>query len=142
MKAMWIKYKELVMYLIFGVATTLVNWITYSALMENTALGITVSNAIAWIVSVVFAYFTNKVWVFESKSWLLKDVWKEWLLFLGARVISGIFEIVTVPLLYYVGLKQAFFGVEGFGAKMVVSVGVVVLNYIFSKLFIFRKKDK
>ena len=77
MKTLWIKYKEVIMYLIFGVATTVVNWVAYSILMKGTGIPLAVSNAIAWLVSVIFAYVTNKLWVFESKSWKINEVWKE-----------------------------------------------------------------
>ena len=63
------KYKELVMYFIFGVATTLVNWVAYSLLVRTDVISMTVSNAIAWFVAVVFAFVTNKIFVFESRTW-------------------------------------------------------------------------
>lgn len=140
MKTLWIKYKEVIMYLIFGVATTVVNWVTYSILMRGTGIPLAVSNAIAWLVSVIFAYVTNKLWVFESKSWKINEVWKEIGLFFSARILSGVFEMVAVPGLYYLGVKQTVFGVEGFGAKILVSVVVVILNYVFSKLIVFKNK--
>ena len=67
-KRLLLKYKEVIMYLIFGVATTLVNWVVYSLLMKTSAVNMTISNAIAWFTAVVFAYITNKLFVFESKS--------------------------------------------------------------------------
>ena len=75
-KELLLKYKEVIMYLIFGVATTLVNWIVYSLLMKTSVVNMTVSNAIAWFTAVVFAYITNKLFVFESRSWKLTEVWK------------------------------------------------------------------
>ena len=134
-KRLLLKYKEVIMYLIFGVATTLVNWVVYSLLM-------TISNAIAWFTAVVFAYITNKLFVFESKSWNVAGVWKEVVKFFGARIATGVIEIGGLPLLYYIGVKQSLFGVEGFVAKILVSVIVVILNYVFSKIFVFNKKDK
>ena len=62
--------------------------------------------------------------------------------FVGARLATGAIEILGLPLLYYIGMKQSLFGVEGFMAKIVVSVVVVLLNYVFSKLFIFRIKKE
>ena len=73
-KELLLKYKEVIMYLIFGVATTLVNWIVYSLLMKTSVVNMTVSNAIAWFTAVVFAYITNKLFVFESRSWNLTAV--------------------------------------------------------------------
>ena len=139
-KDLFIKYKEVIMYLIFGVATTLVNWIVYSLLMKTSVINMTVSNAIAWLTAVVFAYITNKIFVFESKSWNPAEVWKEVVKFFGARIATGVIEIGGLPLLYYIGVKQSIFGVEGFLAKILVSVIVVILNYVFSKIFVFSTK--
>ena len=141
-KRLLLKYKEVIMYLIFGVATTLVNWVVYSLLMKTSAVNMTISNAIAWFTAVVFAYITNKLFVFERKSWNVAEVWKEVVKFFGARIATGVIEIGGLPLLYYIGVKQSLFGVEGFVAKILVSVIVVILNYVFSKIFVFNKKDK
>ena len=62
--------------------------------------------------------------------------------FFGARIATGVIEIGGLPLLYYIGVKQSLFGVEGFLAKILVSIIVVILNYVFSKIFVFNKKDK
>ena len=139
-KRLLLKYKEVIMYLIFGVATTLVNWVVYSLLMKTSAVNMTISNAIAWFTAVVFAYITNKLFVFESKSWNVAEVWKEVVKFFGARITTGVIEIGGLPLLYYIGVKQSLFGVEGFAAKILVSVIVVILNYVFSKIFVFNKR--
>lgn len=141
-KELFEKYKEMIMYLVFGVGTTAVNWITYTILIEVCGMtNLTLANIIAWIVAVIFAYITNKLWVFESKSWKPDVVLKEAGMFLGARIFSGIFEIGLFPLLMFLGLNQSLFGVEGMVAKVLISVLVIVLNYIFSKLLVFRKKE-
>ena len=92
-KTLFIKYKELITYVIFGVLTTLVNffafWIFTKIFGEDLYL---VNNAIAWVVGVVFAYVTNKLFVFESKSWDLKLIVKEITGFLGARIFSFLVE--------------------------------------------------
>ena len=139
-KELFEKYKEMIMYLIFGVGTTAVNWITYSALtVTGAVVNKNIANVIAWVTAVVFAYITNKIWVFESKSWKLDVLIKEMGMFLGARVFSGIFEIGLFPILMWMGLNQEIFGVEGMVAKVLISVIVIVLNYVLSKLIIFRK---
>ena len=89
-----------------------------------------------------FAFVTNKIWVFESKSWKPSVAFKELWLFVTARLITGVLEWVGVPLLVAWGLDQKMFGVKGFVAKIIVSVIVIILNYVFSKLIIFKKKDK
>lgn len=133
------KYKEVIMYLVFGVLTTLVNWICY-ALLTKKGINMNVSNVIAWIVAVLFAFITNKLFVFESKNLEIRFVCMELVKFTGARLATGVIEILGLPALYYLGVNQSLFGVEGFLAKVLVSVVVVILNYIFSKLFIFREK--
>lgn len=162
-KSLFIKYKEIIMYIIFGVMTTLVNWVVYTLLMKLfgsaaesqtvlfTLFGrsittkvfyIFIANFVAWVAGVLFAFVTNKLWVFESKSWRFGLVMKELWLFVLARLITGVLEWFGVPLLWAIGLDQDLFGIDGFLAKIVVSVVVVILNYVFSKLIIFRKKDK
>lgn len=149
-KNLFIKYKEIIMYLIMGGATTVVNWGAYAAAvslihLNQTILGIDadllISNIIAWTLAVIFAYVTNKIFVFESYSWKLKFVVKEFIAFVIARLATGILEIVGVPFLVNLGLNQTIWGIEGMVSKIVVSIIVVILNYIFSKLFIF-KNDK
>ena len=88
-KELLIKYKELITYVIFGVLTTVVNfaafWIIDRILGDSLYL---ISNAIAWVIAVAFAYVTNKIWVFESKSWAPKLVLKEVCEFVAARLFS------------------------------------------------------
>ena len=147
-KNLIIKYKELIVYVIFGACTTLVNFITYK--LFNMLLGVEfylVSNIVAWFVSVVFAYITNKLFVFESKSWNVKTVAKEVPSFFAARVFSFVVEEAGLFLLVDIfGMKS--FGVDAFGfrisgnmiSKILLAVVVVVLNYFFSKFVVFRKK--
>lgn len=134
------KYKEIFMYLVFGVATTAVNWIVYTLLVTLVNADVTLSNAVAWFVAVVFAYVTNKLFVFESRDTSLKVLIKEIIAFFGARVASGIVEIVLPAVLINIGLDQALLGIEGSAAKFAVSAIVIILNYIFSKLIVFRSK--
>lgn len=135
-----IKYKEIIMYVIFGALTTVVNWAVYTLLVHYTNAGITLSNAAAWIVSVIFAFITNKIWVFESKSTKANMIIKELFSFITSRAVTGAMEIICVPLLVKIGLNQTIFGIEGAWSKLIVSVAVVILNYVFSKLIVFKKK--
>ena len=121
MYAVKTKYKEIILYLIFGFGTTIVNWGVYSLSVSIIHTGIFIGNILSWILATVFAFVTNKYWVFESKSWK--------------------FEIVAVPFLVYLGMNQQILGVEGMVAKVVVSVAVVLLNYFLSKILIFKKKN-
>ena len=135
-----ISHKDIVLYLIFGGLTTFVNFIIYTIGVKVLSAPITVSNIVAWFVAVIFAYITNKIFVFESKTTNAKELLREIALFLSARITSGLFEIVGVPFLVWIGLNQTIFGIEGMVAKVLVSVIVIVLNYVFSKIFIFKKK--
>ncbi len=149
-KNLIIKYKELIIYGIFGVGTTLVNFLTYE--LFNLLLGVDlywISNIIAWFVSVVFAYVTNKLFVFESKKWELGLVLKEASSFFAARVFSLLVEQAgLVALVDFVGMKDFSMQIFSFTlggeliAKVILAVVVVILNYVFSKLIVFRKKDK
>ncbi len=147
-KTLFIKYKELIMYVIFGVLTTLVNfgafWIFTKILGEDSYL---INNAIAWVVGVVFAYITNKLFVFDSKSWSLKLVTKEVVEFFGARVLSflveegGMLLFITVLGFGEKSLELLGFTITGqFVVKILLAVIVVILNYIFSKFFIFKRQ--
>ena len=147
------KYREVIMYLIFGVATTLVNWITAFAMqkifkLSGEGIEFAITNAVAWIVAVLFAFFTNKKYVFESKTVGVKAYFTEMGKFIGARLATGAIEITLPTLLVKLGLKQPLdvtvYGrnivYEGFWAKAITSIIVIILNYVFSKLFVFRKK--
>ena len=131
-------YKEAIDYLFWGGMTTVVSWGSYSLFV---LLGASVfwGNAGSWVCAVTFAFVTNKLWVFQSKSWagdvLLPELGK----FLSSRVATGIFEMIAVPALVAIGLNQTIFGIDGMVSKVLVSVVVVILNYILSKLFVFKK---
>ena len=149
-KNLIIKYKELIIYVIFGFGATLVNLVTYK--LFNMLLGeelYLVANGFAWFTSVVFAYICNKLFVFESKSWAVKLVLKEALSFFAARVLSFLVEEFGLYLLVDIaGMKDFAFEIFGFTisgnmiSKLVLAVFVVAMNYVFSKFVIFRKKDK
>ena len=122
------EHKEVILYLIFGVLTTVVNWLAYAAFVWI-GLDINVSNILSWIVGVSFAFVVNKC----------RKVIKEFGSFVGARIFTGIIAILLFPLLYNIGLNQSLFGTDGFLAKIVTSVIEIVLNWIFSKYLIFKK---
>lgn len=145
------------MYIIFGVLTTLVNLIVYGlfdALLgsgeEIVADGTTFQGAIdtvvqkgtagliAWVVAVLFAYVTNRNFVFSERAHGTKAVFGEFGKFIGARLITGVIEILMVPFLVIIGLRAKVFGIDV--AKFAVAVIVVILNYIFSKLLVFKNK--
>ena len=127
------KYYDILSYLFFGVLTTVVNYIIYLPCYNLLGLSATVSNMIAWVVAVAFAYLTNKPFVFRSHDWSAKTVVPELTKFVGSRIASGALEtviiFVTVDCLLWNGNVM----------KLVTSVLVVILNYVASKLLVFRK---
>lgn len=139
-KRLFMKYKQIILYLFFGVTTTVVNWCIYVLLHNILHADMTLSNAAAWLGAVLYAFITNKLFVFESKSLESKVLLQESVKFFGSRAFSGVMEILLPTALYAVGLKQVLFGVEGGVAKALVSVLVIVLNYIFGKFLVFGKK--
>ena len=132
-RALIVKYWDILAYLVFGVLTTVVNYIVYLPLYNILGLSATVSNAIAWAVAVAFAYLTNKPFVFRSHDWSMQTVIPELTRFVGCRIGSGAAE--TVILLVTVDLL----GWNGNVWKLLTSVLVVILNYIGSKLLVFKK---
>lgn len=126
------KYREQIAYLFFGGMTTLVNWVTYALVTGiwddfNKSL----ANTIAWGAAVLFAFFTNKFFVFKHESG--EHILREFLTFFGARALSGLVEI---------GGFALFVDVIGFNdwiVKIAIAVFVVIANYVLSKFLIFRK---
>lgn len=129
------KYKGVLLYLIFGVLTTLINvivyWISYYSLSASNI----VSTVIAWIIAVLFAFITNKYYVFDSKSLKKEIVLHELYYFLICRIGTGILDVMImyffVDLLNFPALLM----------KAAANVLVIILNYIASKLVIFKHKN-
>ncbi len=122
------KYYEVLSYLFFGGCTTLVNIITFW-LLRVLKVGVYASNIVAWIVSVLFAFITNKLFVFESKGNALKEA----ISFFGFRLLSLVFDMGFMYLLVDV------FNINDLFSKVLSNVFVIIINYIFSKVFIFKK---
>lgn len=121
--------RELVLYVFFGALTFFVNIISYFFFESVLGINYLISNIIAWFLSVLFAYVTNRIWVFESKS---PDILKEMSLFFGGRIFSGAVDT---------GLMYLFIDILSIGdliSKIVVQIIVIILNYIFSKLIVFK----
>ena len=136
------KYQEPILYIAFGVLTTLVNILVYYLLADIASIYYLIANVIAWVASVLFAFVTNKLFVFESKSWKGTVVLSEMGGFFLARVATGIMDMVLMWLLIDVSpLGGMNFILSGeMLAKILVNVVVIALNYIASKLWIFRKE--
>ena len=149
-KKLYKKYEELIKYVFFGVLTTVVSIVSYNA--ANAVLGVErylISNIISWVLAVTFAYITNKLWVFSSKSWKLSVIGKEIPSFVLARLASllieeaGLFLLMEVMHLGEKSLNLQLFTLSGaLISKIIMQIVVVIMNYIFSKLVIFKKKTK
>lgn len=148
-KNLLVKYRELITYVIFGVLTTVVSLVSFkifdSLLGEKLYL---ISNVISWIFAVSFAYVTNKLWVFESKSWKSDVIIKEILGFISARLFSlgveelGLWLLIDILNIGKISVDLFSFNINGnMIAKLIMQVVVIVLNYVFSKLVIFKKKN-
>lgn len=133
-RALVTKYWDILTYLIFGVLTTVVNYLVYLPAYNILGLSASVSNVISWVAAVAFAYLTNKPFVFRSHDWSMKTVVPELTKFVSCRVASGAAEtlilLITVDILNWNGNIW----------KLVTQVMVVILNYFASKLVVFRKR--
>lgn len=149
-KKLFLKYKELISYVFFGVLATVVNLVSFK--IFDVILGAhlyLITNIVSWFITVVFAYFTNKLWVFESKSWEASVVIKELVGFFGARIFSlaveeaGLWLMIDVCSMGKLSWEIFSFVLTGnMIAKIIMQVVIVILNYVFSKLVIFKHKDK
>ena len=136
-KGLYLNYKEVINYLIFGGLTTIVNFVAYCIFARLIGIDEVVSSGLSWVVSVIFAYVTNKIFVFDSKTETKKDLIKECISFFLARIVSGITcDVGTFALMVKV------FHINDILSKIVTQVMVVVVNYLFSKFIVFRKETK
>ena len=134
LKSFLLKYKFIILYGIFGVLTTLINIVSYSLFYSVLDVSNVISNIIAWILSVLFAFITNKLWVFESKSFEFKLFMAELGNFTLCRLATGVLDLGIM-----------FVGVDllkgpAIILKIVSNVIVIILNYVMSKVFVFKKK--
>lgn len=131
----WNKFfnRENVSYLVFGVLTTLADWISYR-MMRLAGMDYRLATAGAWAVAVLFAFVTNKLFVFGSLSLRPAQVWKEFVAFVACRVATGILTLIAMMVMVDgMGIRNDFF------CKVVVSVLSLVMNYVLSKWFIFKQ---
>ncbi|WP_322176406.1 GtrA family protein [Acutalibacter caecimuris] len=133
MRALLTKYRELILYVFFGVLTTLVNWVCYWLLADVLRLHYMGATFLAQVLAILFAYVTNRRWVFESKVTGLKGIAGEMAKFFAARGVSLVMDMLFM----YVGVDLLC--INDKAVKVVSSVAVIVANYVFSKLFVFRK---
>ena len=134
LRTLFEKYWDIVSYLFFGVLTTVVNYLIYLPVYNFCGLSAALSNMIAWVGAVIFAFLTNKPFVFRSHDWSAKTVVPELTNFVSCRIASGVLE--TVILFLAVDCMNW----NGNIWKLVTQVLVIIINYVGSKLLVFRKK--
>lgn len=132
----YMEHQEGMRYLVFGGLSTIVNILVFMIVSKLFNLDTVISNSIAWIVAVIFAYITNKICVFKAETKDGKDFVREIISFFGARVgtlvIETIFLKIVIDYLYQKELLM----------KIISNIIVIVLNFIFSKLFIFKQNNE
>jgi putative flippase GtrA len=137
------KYKSIILYIIFGGLTTVVDWsisfllyYLWGDAIEATPILLHGANVIAWVAAVAFAYVTNRIWVFESKRHGLIPIAGEIAAFAGGRVLTLFLqEAIMGVFCTWLGLNEYIF-------KVIAAVLVVILNYFISKLLVFRKSKR
>lgn len=129
------KHKSIIAYMFFGVLTTLINWGSYYLCYIIIHIPNVPSTIIAWILAVAFAFITNKIWVFDSKSFdgktLIHEIWT----FTAARLATGFLDV---------GIMFLTVDIMGWNStvwKLISNILVIILNYILSKLIIFKKEN-
>jgi len=140
---LYFKYEEVLMYLFFGVLTTVVSFVSAGAskfLFELLSFGpdfVSVASTVfSWICAVTFAYITNRLWVFDSKTTGKKALLSEAASFYGGRIFTLLVEVVIM----WVG--YSLIGINYWVTKIAANVVVLILNYVVSKLFVFKNKEK
>lgn len=128
------KYRSFILYAVFGVFTTIVNLVVYHLCYYEAGMSNLLSNVFAWVMAVTFAYLTNKSWVFESKSWSWSVLRVEVPAFVSCRLATGFMDLA---IMYF---SVDILGWHAMLMKFISNVLVILLNYVFSKLVIFKKK--
>jgi len=128
------KHKEVILYLIFGVLTTILNIVVFGLCNDILNIEYKISNVIAWVIAVIFAFITNKIIVFESKNKSKEETTREAISFFIARVISLVADMIMMIIMIDI-IK-----INSLVAKVISNVVVVIINYIFSKFIVFKKE--
>ena len=135
-KGLYYNYKEVINYLVFGGLATLVNFVSYFVFARVIGIDEVISSGLSWVCAVIFAYITNKIFVFESKTTNKKELIKECASFFLARIFPGITcDVGTFALMVKV------FNINDIFSKIVTQVMVVIVNYVFSKFIVFKNKE-
>lgn len=137
-KKIYLKYKEIINYLIFGILTTIVSLLTYYLLVltilnPNNPIELQIANIISWITCVTFAYITNRKYVFKSKD---KNIFKEIIKFYSSRLTTLFLDMIIM----YIFVTKLQFNDKII--KIIVQILIIILNYILSKILVFKKNKE
>ena len=134
------EHREAMRYLVFGALTTVVNILAYVVCaklvlgnMQNEDLRVNISEIVAFVVALIFAYVTNKLYVFDSKTTGIKDLIREMISFTGCRLFTEVISILMMNMAIWFNINDIFM-------KILANIVVIILNFIFSKLIIFNSK--
>lgn len=127
--------REVISYFIFGVLTTLTDWVVY-AVLRNYDVDYRLATIGSWAAAVLFAFVTNKLFVFQSMRMQPQVILHEFISFVACRGLTGIFNLVAMIVMV------DYAGINDFISKLFISVIVLLMNYVFSKIFIFKKAGK
>lgn len=139
LRVLYARYRSYVNYVLAGVLTTVISFLVYFGLRLGFDANPAIANGLAWVCAVLVAFITNKKYVFETKTTSWGSFFREMAAFFGARGVSGAFE--TASMWLFVDVLGMNSELQEFIVKVIVSGVVLVLNYIFSKVFVFRKKS-
>lgn len=132
----WCWSNPVLKYIFLGGCATLVNLVSYYILRMTTNLDINTANVISVCLAMLFAYFTNSKFVFESQAVGFKEKFHEFCKFISARLLTMVIEVGGV------WLMSDVMHINDYVAKIIIQFIVLVLNYIFSKIFVFKKSEK
>lgn len=135
-KKILLNYKEQILYIIFGVLTTVLNFLVYIIFTRVFEANFLISNAVAWLLAVIFAFITNKIYVFNSTDYNIKFIIKEFSEFTISRIFTGLLDI---GLLY---LFVSIIHMNDLISKIIIGIIITILNYVISKMYVFRGGEK
>ena len=133
---MYKKHEEGINYLIFGFLAFVLNYILYFLFADAISMHYMAATVLSWVLTVVFAYWTNRTFVFKSQNKEAGAVWKEFISFIGARVAT---EVLEVALMY---IMVDVVGINDKISKLVCQTIVILANYVLSKIWIFKDTSK
>lgn len=131
---MYKKYEEGLNYLIFGFLAFVLNYVLYYVFESLFHINYLIATGLSWLLTVVFAYWTNRTFVFKSKNTGETNLVKEFIAFIGARIATGVLEAGLMYLMVDIA------GINSYIAKLIAQTVVIVTNYFLSKLWIFKEK--